>query len=191
VGPTGSGKSPLGNHLAGHGWNGRRCDHFDFGDRLREVARGRVRGFASDEVAFVGDVLQTGALLENETFHLAERILRAFLDACRMRPGDLLVMNGLPRHPSQATAVDGIVAIDTLIHLNCSPEVVFERLRLDTGGDRGSRRDDHLELVREKLRIFTSRTASLVAHYRERGAVVHDLQVGVTTAPAELLVRLA
>ena len=62
LGPTGSGKSPLGDYLARHGWNGRRCRHLDFGVSLREVGRGRARGFTSDEVAFVRNVLATGAL---------------------------------------------------------------------------------------------------------------------------------
>lgn len=187
VGPTGAGKSPLGDHLARHGWNGRRCAHFDFGKNLREVSGGAGTGFTDDEVTFVREVLEQGALLENETFSIAERILRAFVDANPVGPQGLLVLNGLPRHQGQAADVDRIVDIEQLIQLDCPAEVVFERLRLNSGGDRVARTDDGMSLVEKKLADFTARTAPLVAHYRDRGAVVHRRVVGVQTRPEELV----
>jgi adenylate kinase len=187
VGPTGSGKSPLGDYLARNGWNGRRCAHFDFGRNLREVGGGDLAGFSADEIAFVRQVLEQGALLENETFQIAERILRTFVEASRLRPGDLLVLNGLPRHAGQAVEVDRMVQVGTLVHLDCTAEVVFERLRLNSGGDRTARTDDALALVEKKLHDFTTRTAPLVEHYRGHGAVVYCWEVGVTSRPDELV----
>jgi adenylate kinase family enzyme len=190
VGPTGSGKTPLGDHLEKWGWRGRRCRHFDFGARLRAVAGGRADGFTGDEVAFVSKVLQTGALLENDAFHLAEKILRAFLEAGGTPPGDLLIMNGLPRHVGQAEALDDLVAIDTVVQLDCRPEVVLQRLRLNPGGDRTARADDHIALVEDKLRIFSRRTAPLLAHYGSRGAEIRRLRVEVASRPQDLLAQL-
>ncbi len=44
LGPTGTGKTPLGNVLAVRGWRGLPCLHFDFGANLRElVARNQSR----------------------------------------------------------------------------------------------------------------------------------------------------
>ena len=40
LGPTGSGKTPLGDRLQIRDLWGRRCHHFDFGVRLRDVAYG-------------------------------------------------------------------------------------------------------------------------------------------------------
>jgi adenylate kinase family enzyme len=37
LGPTGSGKTPLGQVLERRGLWGHRCSHFDFGDNLREI----------------------------------------------------------------------------------------------------------------------------------------------------------
>ena len=187
VGPTGAGKSPLGDHLARHGWNGRRCAHFDFGRNLRAVADGKIGGFSGDEIAFVRDVLLKGALLENETFQIAERILGAFVETSRVNPGDLLVLNGLPRHLGQAADVDRLVRIADVIHLDCTAEVVFERLRLNSGGDRDARTDDGVALVEKKLSDFAARTAPLVAHYRDCGAAIHRWKIGVRTRPEELL----
>jgi adenylate kinase family enzyme len=191
LGPTGSGKTPLGEHLARYGWAGRRCFHFDFGECLRRAASGAGSGFADDEIAFLQQVLTSGALLDDESFHLAERILREFLDACGTGPDDLLILNGLPRHVGQATALASLVAVRTVLRLHCSGEVVLERLQRNAGGDRGSRTDDDDALVREKLRTYERRTAPLAEHYRRRGAAVHDLQVAAATGPAELLARLA
>jgi len=38
LGPTGTGKTPLGNVLALRGWRGQPCLQFDFGANLRELA---------------------------------------------------------------------------------------------------------------------------------------------------------
>jgi len=50
VGPTGAGKTPLGEWLQLHGLWGRRCHHFDFGTNLREVASGNSAGFTAEEI---------------------------------------------------------------------------------------------------------------------------------------------
>ena len=161
VGPTGAGKSPLGDHLARHGWHGRRCAHFDFGRNLRAVADGTIGGFSGDEVAFV--------------------------EQSRVKPGDLLVLNGLPRHRGQAADVDRLVQIADVIQLDCTAEVVHERLRLNSGGDRDARTDDGVALVEKKLSDFAARTAPLVAHYRDRGVAIHRWAIGVRTRPEELV----
>ncbi|MFT5378002.1 MAG: hypothetical protein ACI906_004845, partial [Candidatus Latescibacterota bacterium] len=46
--------------------------------------------------------------------------------------------------------------------------------------------DDDMALVREKLAIFTERTAPLLAFYREQGARIIELEVGVNTLPDDL-----
>jgi len=187
VGPTGAGKTPLGDSLGRHGWHGRRCVHFDFGRNLRAVGNAETGGFTRSEIAFVQGDMEKGALLENETFHIAERILRAFIDASGVGPGELLVLNGLPRHVGQASDVDRIVDVGGVLHLDCTAKVVFERLRRNSGGDRGARTDDGVALVEKKLREFTSRTEPLVAHYRDRGATVQRWEIGVGTRPEDLL----
>ncbi|MDW7761659.1 MAG: hypothetical protein SCM96_13625 [Acidobacteriota bacterium] len=40
LGPTGSGKTPLGRELETRGHAGRRCRHFDFGAEMRALAGG-------------------------------------------------------------------------------------------------------------------------------------------------------
>eukprot|EP00906_Rhabdomonas_costata_P021545 RCo031267 len=155
LGPTGVGKSPLGEYLEDHGLSGRRCFHFDFGANLRAVASsGAVPSgkegapldgascpadvsFTAAEVDFIRDVLKKGLLLENETFGLAAKLLRQFVSRHGMTPEDLLVLNGLPRHAGQARDLREIalVQVNLVVHLRCTAETVLARLAANSGED--------------------------------------------------------
>jgi len=184
LGPTGSGKTPLGQVLEDRGLWGRPCRHFDFGRRLREIAA--CEGPADDEVALLRAVLDDGALLEDEHFAIAEKILRAFLADGPAAPDAQVVLNGLPRHVGQARDVDAIVAVRAVVELSCTPEAVLERIRTDAGGDRAARDDDDRAAVRRKLAIFAERTAPLVQHYRAGGVRIETVEVGPETTAEQL-----
>ena len=187
VGPSGSGKTPLGERLAAAGLWGRRCEHFDFGARLRAAAGGdNEAGLSDDQLAVVRGSLKTGELLTDKQFPIAERILRAFLDRQALGPEDLLILNGLPRHVGQAVAVEPIADVGTLVFLNCPPEVAVERIRTNAGGDRDGRKDDNLVLVCARQKVFAAETTPLVEHYGQRGARVELLPVGPDTSAEEL-----
>jgi len=213
LGPTGSGKTPLGELLETGGLAGRRCAHFDFGERLRQIAAGElnVPELADADRAFIVEVLQRGALLEDEHFHIAEKILRAFIvgqedgeytkTGCRdsRRPDGpeqprqtpaMIVLNGLPRHIGQAADVDRIANVRLVVELVCTPETVLARLAADPAGDRTRRVDDKAELIRRKLDIYARRTAPLVEHYRQRGAKVICLSVGPETTAKQMSQQL-
>lgn len=187
VGPTGSGKTPLGEWLEFHGLWGRRCHHFDFGANLRAVAARQVEGFTPEEVRFIQDVIEKGALLENETFHLALRILQAFISGRRVHPDDLLIMNGLPRHVGQSEAIAPYLEFVAIIDLQCGAETVCERLHRNTGGDRANRTDDAITLVQQKIAVFTGRTRPLLAFHQQRGVPHMPISVGVHTMPSEVV----
>ena len=178
LGPTGTGKTPLGNVLAVRGWRGLPCLHFDFGANLRElVARNHPDEHISrEDLEFLRQVLQSGALLEDEHFPLAAKILKRFM----ARSGDhaWLVLNGLPRHLGQARAMDAVVDVRTVIRLESSPETVLGRIGTNVGGDRADRTDDDPAAVQRKLEIYHSQSAPLVEHYRRQGAIILTVQVG-------------
>ena len=174
LGPTGSGKTPLGDWLQTH----RGYRHFDFGAQLRAGT-----GLTTTEKEFVRELLATGALLENETFPIAEKILRAFLAGHEREP---LVLNGLPRHVGQAVALEPIVRVTTVVQLRAEATTLRERLRRNSGGDRTGRVDDDLALVERKLATYAARTLPLIQHYRQRGARIVPVPVTTATAPAEL-----
>ena len=179
LGPTGSGKTPLGNELEARGLWGRRCVHFDFGENLRQtVATGRPDAHvAREDIEFLKEVLRSGALLEDEHFPLAERVLRRFLARREVDAAAFVVLNGLPRHVGQASALGAILDVQTAIYLHCSPETVLARIRSNVGGDRAGRADDDLAAVERKLATFCERTQPLLDHYRRRNVRIETIEV--------------
>jgi len=191
VGPTGAGKTPLGQWLEQHGVFGGTCHHFDFGANLRAVvAAGTNRAYNREEIAFLRRVLSQGALLEQESFHLATRILKGFLLRRGVQSDHWLVLNGLPRHVGQAQGLESIVHVAVVVHFECDGATIRKRLKLDSGGDRVGRLDDHADLVGRKLAIYEERSRPLIEHYLERGARVIEMKVDVTTRPEDIAVVL-
>jgi adenylate kinase family enzyme len=192
IGPTGSGKTPLGEAAARSGLWGRRCFHFDFGDNLRLAAAGAPAGFrlTNAHLAVIKHSLATGALLEDEQFAIAARIFEGFLRAAHSGPDDLILLNGLPRHAGQARDMDRLVRVIAVVRLEATPAAIRERIRRDTGGDRAGRIDDSLAEIRKKLDIYMKRTRPLVAHYRDRGAKIIRLRIAARTSAGTMLSRL-
>jgi len=197
VGPTGSGKTPVGELLQQRGLWGHACAHFDFGENLRACAYGgdaeaaAEAALSDDECAFLVEVLERGALLEDEHFPIARKILTAFLARAGLADDGYVVLNGLPRHAGQARDVAPIVRVEAVLQLACDEAVVLERIRGDVGGDRGGRGDDHEELVRRKVRTYLERTRPLVEHYRAAGARVVPVCVGAATTPEDAYAEIA
>jgi adenylate kinase family enzyme len=188
LGPTGSGKTPLGEQLALRGLQNRRCVHFDFGANLREiVARAESDAIiCREDIEFLRDVLSTGALLEDKDFPLAARILRSFCLRWNVDPHTLVVLNGLPRHVGQARALEDTFHIEAVIHLSCTAETVIQRIATDTGGDRQQRTDDEHADIQRKLEIFHERTKPLIEHYRQAGVPIWQVHVTADMTPAEM-----
>jgi len=210
LGPTGSGKTPLGDLIEQRGLWGRRLVHFDFGAQMRSaVERHRAdpllpavktpqtttaaarAQFSAAEIAFLQDVLERGALLEDEHFHLAARLLRAFLHSRHADEKTWLVLNGLPRHVGQARALAPLAHVRIVAVLDCPAEIVLERIRSNIAGDRAERADDEPELVARKLAVYQQRTAPLLVWYEQRAARVERLTVGPTTTPVEMWQELS
>lgn len=187
LGPTGSGKTPLGEMIEQRGLWGARCLHFDFGANLRDVVgRNRPdRQISREDIEFLREILRSGALLEDEQFPVAERILRWFLARRRTDAETWIVLNGLPRHPGQARAIDAILDVRWVVYLECSSETVLQRIRTNAGGDRTGRVDDDLEAVRNKLAIFKDRTATLLEHYARRGVRIKSVEVAPEMTPEQ------
>lgn len=185
LGPTGSGKTPLGNAMARHGLLGRRAHHLDFGQELRNAASAGRRGdeYTAEETHFIEGVLERGLLLENEHFSLAGKIIERFLRQTGFQEGDLLVLNGIPRHAGQAIDLERIASVRAIAVLDCRADVVVCRLRSNVGGDRTERDDDHEMLVERKLRTFQERTEPLIRHYADRGCRIYRLRISEATTP--------
>ena len=193
LGPSGVGKTPLGELIEQHGWSGRSCVHFDFGAQLRHIVAENAPNewVSSDELAFLRDVLDKGALLEDDRLPLAMRILRAFLVEREVDHTTLVVLNGLPRHPGQATAVGSILTVVAVIYLQCDEQSILERITSNVGGDRHGREDDDPAKVLSRFQVFVERTATLIDYYRQQGADILTVDVTATMTPDEVRRQLS
>lgn len=193
LGPTGSGKTPLGDELAAHGFGGRRCLHFDFGANLRAAHDGpwAVDDLSRADRGVIRDSLATGRLLEDRHFPIAAAIFRAFIAREGWRHGDWVVLNGLPRHAGQARDVATLADVRAVVLLDCSPEAVRARIRHDTGGDRAGRVDDSLPEIERKLALFRERTLPLLDHYAALGVSIRRLPVGEKTTARDAAAALS
>jgi len=190
LGPTGAGKTPLGDCLGARGLWGRRCRHFDFGAALRRLAQTpNADGLlTAEEMRVVAESLRTAALLEDEHFPIARKVLSAFVAETAV--GDLIVLNGLPRHVGQARDVEVIVDVRAAVHLACTPEAAIARIRANTAGDRAGRADDDERAIRAKLDVFARRSLPLLEHYRRRGARVETVPVAADTRSEDIWKQL-
>ena len=193
VGPTGSGKTPLGEEIERRGLAGRRCLHFDFGASLRAVAAipAEESGLTASERAAVLDSLASGALFEDRDMPMIVKILDRFVEERGLTSDSLLVLNGLPRHRRQAESLGGIVAVERVVELRAPAAVIRERIALDTGGDRAERVDDALEAVEARLALYRQRTRPLIDHYQRLGVPVSVITVTGPMTAAEMYEALA
>lgn len=185
LGPTGAGKTPLGETIEQLGLWGQSFAQFDFGANLRAVVeQDRPDAWITRrEIDFLRAVLESGALLEDQQFPLAQRILERFLARRQLPASARLLLNGLPRHAGQAEALASMIDVRWVVVLECDPETVLARIAGNVGGDRTDRCDDGPQAVRRKLKIFAQRTAPLVDYYAQRGAELLRLPVSATMTP--------
>ncbi|MEW6026511.1 MAG: nucleoside monophosphate kinase [Planctomycetota bacterium] len=192
LGPTGSGKTPLGALIEKKGLAGRRCFHFDFGENLRAIGKSNQpdKHFLDEEIAFINKVLDSNALLEDKDFPLACKILDWFIERHHIKTDDLIILNGLPRHIGQAKGMDSILEIEKVILLNCTSEAVRARIRKNAGGDRSGRADDSAAEVENKINLFSWRTPELLRHYRSAGKEIITIEVRENDTAEDMLKAL-
>ncbi|MFO7870515.1 MAG: nucleoside monophosphate kinase [Kiritimatiellia bacterium] len=191
IGPTGSGKTPLGDYLAGTGLGGRRCAHFDFGEHLRAAVSGESPEegdyrLSAAEARVIRDCLSVGRLLSGREFPIALKLLSSFIGWSALKAGDWLVLNGLPRDVDQAGRIDSLARVELIVQLDCGRETVFERIKRNTGGDRTVRDDDAVESVRRKLDLFEKATLPLVDYYGRKMVRIVRVAVSVETGPEDV-----
>jgi len=192
LGPTGSGKTPQGRLLGE--LPGYR--HLDFGAELRRAA-GHPKGvgnLSAQDVAFVRALLAEHALLPDDRFDIARKVLAGFLlregfDSAR----HVLVLNGLPRTLSQARDLEKTVRVEGVIVFDAGPCAVRARVaqrRRGEGLDDAGREDDSDEAIALKLDIYRRQTAPLISHYREAGVPVLHFRVTTRTDDRSLHRRI-
>lgn len=105
LGPAGSGKSPLGDHIAIISLFGKKAHHLDFGAELRATSSGDNSSllYTASDLALIKGVLEQVLLLENQHFPFARKIICSFLDRSVFSSNEVLILNGVPRHATRRT----------------------------------------------------------------------------------------
>jgi len=188
IGPTGSGKTPLGEELERTGWRDRRCVHVDFGEQMRRITtRERLpAGFTPGDRDTLRDVLEAGRLLTDEEFHLVGTILDLVAREKSLAAADLVILNGVPRRIGQARDLEALVEIVEVIALEAGPDIITERIRRNSGGDRAGRIDDLPARIRDRLARYEAQTRPLIDYYRRTGVPVRIIPVGIATVAGEV-----
>ncbi len=192
LGPTGAGKTPLGEAIESQGLWQRRWIHFDFGANLRRIAGEDTTHdrLSREDVDILRDCLAHNRLLEDDQFPIAARVLRSFLLERGVTPEVGVVLNGLPRHVGQAERLAEILNVSAVVELVCDAETVRRRIQSDVGGDRAQRVDDDASAVDRKLDIYRRRTAPLTEYYRNRSTPILSLKITPTSTGASVLENL-
>lgn len=182
--PPGGGKSTQAGRLAS--W--LRVPHLALGDALRRAVEA-----GTDLGRRAHPYMEEGRLVPNEVIIplVAERLREEGPD-----PG--YVLDGFPRDPAQARALDEPpgAAPDAVVFISIPDDEVVARLSgrracpnghlwhvehdppseegvCDTCGAPLRRRDDdHPDAVRRRLAVYREETEPLVRHYRDRGLLV-------------------
>ena len=193
VGPTGSGKTPLGAFCEKEGLWQSNVFHFAFGAILRRIAAATGPGLFSltkQDLSVIRQSLATGALLENRNFHIARNLFLSYAKEKQIQDPALILLNGLPRHTGQALDIEPFIQVKLVLALSCAPDVVKERIWQNTGGDRTRRKDDDVNAIEKKLKIFRKQTAPLLNHYRQKGIPIISLAVEIDTTPEQVCRRM-
>ena len=193
VGPTGCGKTPLGELIGARGLGGRRAVHFDFGEHLRRAAASPADYplLSPGDIEIISTSLSTGALLTDDQFTIAEKLLCSFAGAKGLTPSDRVVLNGIPRHVGQASKMADLIQITLVVYLECDDETVLGRIAVNAGGDRTGRVDDKREAVLKKLAVFKEQTLPLVEHYERVRVPVARLPVTRSSSAEYILAQLS
>ncbi|MBE0643669.1 MAG: adenylate kinase [Bacteroidetes bacterium] len=161
-GPPGAGKGTQSLIISKH----YSIPHISTGDLFREHIQNNTQlGIEAKRYSEAGELVPD--VVTNEM--VRTRLLQA--DTAH---GFLL--DGFPRTPSQAEALNVMMPDGTHIHAVLNMIVPEEELlkRLSTRG----RQDDELETIRRRLRIYHDTTEPLAEYYRGKGILLDIIGVG-------------
>jgi len=204
LGPPGAGKGTQAAQQAGK----RRLRYVATGDELRKaIAAGTPLGRKARAYTDSGRLVPDDVIID---------LVKALLEQPGGEDG--VLFDGFPRTLAQAEALDPVLAergepLDAVLYFDVSADAVIARLsgrrvcrkcgatfhiqhlpskrgdRCDRcGGELYQRDDDRPETVRNRLRVYQEKTASLLDYYRAKGLLVRlaaDRSIDEVRAAAE------
>ena len=162
LGPPGAGKGTQAQRLVSiHG-----IVQLSTGDMLRAAATaGTEVGMRAKEIMDRGDLVPDDVMIE---------IIADRLDQPDTAKG--FILDGFPRTVAQAEALSKLLSrkgieLDAVIEIVVDEEMLKDRIRTraqETGGSRG---DDTIETLTNRLAVYQVRTAPVAEYYRNRDMV--------------------
>ena len=179
LGPPGSGKGTYASRLN----SVLGVPHISTGDMVREEIKAQTElGKTIKRYSDKGELVPDEIIIQL----LAERL---------KKPGAEkgFILDGFPRTPPQAEALDKIAKLDLVINLNVPDEIIIARLsnrltcrkcgaiynrltlkpKLDEicdlcGGELYQRDDDKPEVIKERLNVYRRNTEPLIEYYKNK-----------------------
>jgi adenylate kinase len=180
MGPPGAGKGTQSSRIAEE----YAVEHITTGDALRSNKEMDISHLDA-EYDTPGEYMDAGELVP-------DAVVDAIVDEALEAAGGF-VLDGYPRNPDQAEALDEMTDLDVVLVLEVSREVLVDRLtgrRVDpeTGENYNlefdmpdddavrerlvQREDDAPEAVENRLDVFEAETEPVLEHYRDHGGYV-------------------
>ena len=184
LGPTGAGKTPLGETAQMLGLDGKPCRHFDFGSHLRSMRQHPPDHVSAEARKIIHEVLEQSRLLEPHEDFVACEILEQWLQ--NLPAEAIIILNGLPRTIAQATKLEKLLHVRLVVQLTADDDTILARIRQNSGGDRTHREDDDTAAVTKRLAAYRERTMPLVKHYQLQGVPIQACPIDCNTSPEQL-----
>lgn len=165
MGPPGAGKGTQAARLA----EARGLRKLSTGDLLREHVRtGTELGRRAQGYMDAGELVPDDLIIAMVREELEGQAVRLLLD-------------GFPRTPAQATALEELLAelgadVDAAVALEVEEDELVRRL-LGRAQQEG-RSDDTEEVIRNRMRVYGEQTQPLLDYYRGRGKLVRVNGIG-------------
>ncbi|MBM3846178.1 MAG: nucleoside monophosphate kinase [Verrucomicrobia bacterium] len=156
--------------------------HFACGDAFRNLRIDDPLGRTFIEYSSKGQLVPDGTTIE-----LWQRNIKASTSNGSFHPErDILVLDGIPRNPSQAEMLKHTLDVRAVFHLTCSNmNKMVERLQRRALRD--NRLDDaHLEVIHKRLQTYEQETKPVLDYYGPK--LVHD--VDSSESPMDVLRRI-
>ncbi len=157
-GPPGAGKGTQARKIV----ESFSLTHISTGDILREAVRsGSKLGRLAKQYMDRGELVPDDVMVEIVRHKVAEH-----------GPSGGFVLDGFPRTIAQAEALDRVlgeegIGIDTVISLEVDDDEILARI--SRRQELEKRKDDSLEVARNRLEVYRRETEPLKEYYRSRG----------------------
>jgi len=155
LGPPGAGKGTQAKRLEDiHG-----LKQLSTGDMLRaEIASGSPLGQKVESILAAGDLVSDDIMVEM----IAHRITKPDCEKG-------FILDGFPRTVAQAEALDDMLQnhkldLDAVIEIQVDEQELFSRIEKRAAED-GTRADDNVEIMKNRLQVYKDQTAPIIPHY--------------------------